>query len=98
MPITAPHPQGAILALKVVPGASREKIVGLLGERLKVAVQKPPEKGAANKAVCALVAEALGLRPADVRILRGETRPEKDLLISGLGPEEVARRLGLPGS
>jgi len=98
MPITAPHPQGAILALKVVPGASREKIVGLLGERLKVAVQKPPEKGAANKAVCALVAEALGLRPADVRILRGETRPEKDLLISGLGPEEVAKRLGLPGS
>jgi hypothetical protein len=98
MPITAPHPQGAILALKVVPGASREKIVGLLGERLKVAVQKPPEKGAANKAVCALVAEALGLRPADVRILRGETRPEKDLLISGLGPGEVAKRLGLPGS
>jgi len=98
MPITAPHPQGAILALKVVPGASREKIVGLLGGRLKVAVQKPPEKGAANKAVRALVAEALGLRPADVRILRGETRPEKDLLISGLGPEEVARRLGLPGS
>jgi uncharacterized protein (TIGR00251 family) len=96
--LIAPHPQGAILALKVVPGASREKIVGLLGERLKVAVQKPPEKGAANKAVCALVAEALGLRPADVRILRGETRPEKDLLISGLGPEEVAKRLGLPGS
>jgi uncharacterized protein (TIGR00251 family) len=96
--LIAPHPQGAILALKVVPGASREKIVGPLGERLKVAVQKPPEKGAANKAVCVLVAEALGLRPADVRILRGETRPEKDLLISGLGPEEVAKRLGLPGS
>jgi uncharacterized protein (TIGR00251 family) len=95
MPITAPHPQGAILALKVVPGASRERVVGPLGERLKVAVQKPPEKGAANKAVCALVAKSLGLRPADVQVLRGETRPEKDLLVCGLGPEEVARRLGL---
>jgi hypothetical protein len=98
MSITAPHPQGAILALKVVPGASRERIVGPLGERLKVAVQKPPEKGAANKAVCALVAKALGLRLADVRVLRGDTRPEKDLLVCGLGPEEVAKRLGLAGS
>ena len=97
MSITAPHPQGTVLALKVVPGASREKIVGPLGDRLKVAVQKPPEKGAANKAVCALVAKALGLRPADVQVFRGETRPEKDLLVFRLGPEEVAKRLGLPG-
>lgn len=97
MPITTPHPEGAILALKVVPGASRERIVGPLGDRLKVAVQKPPEKGAANKAVCALVARALGLKPADIQVLRGETRPEKDLLVSRLGPEEVAKRLGLPG-
>jgi len=97
MPVVTNHPSGCILALKVVPGASRERIVGPLGDRLKVAVQKPPEKGAANKAVCALVARALGLKPADVQVLRGETRPEKDLLVSRLGPEEVAKRLGLPG-
>jgi hypothetical protein len=97
MPITAPHPEGTIIALKVVPGASRERVVGPLGDRLKVAVQKPPEKGAANKAVCALLAKALGVRPADVRLLRGEARPEKDLLVLGMGPAEVAKRLGLPG-
>jgi uncharacterized protein (TIGR00251 family) len=97
MPITVPHPSGTVIALKVVPGASRERVVGPLGDRLKVAVQKPPEKGAANKAVCALLAKALGVRPADVHLLRGETRPEKDVLVSGLGPEEVVKRLGLPG-
>ena len=97
MPITAPHPSGTVIALKVVPGSSRERVVGPLGDRLKVAVQKPPEKGAANKAVCALLAKALGVRPADVQLLRGETRPEKDVLVSGLGPEEVAKRLGLTG-
>jgi uncharacterized protein (TIGR00251 family) len=90
------HPAGAVLAVKVVPGASRERIVGLLGEWLKVAVHKPPQKGAANKAVCALVAGALGLRPADVQVLRGDARPEKDLLVRGLAPDEVLRRL--PGS
>jgi len=98
MPITTAHPEGTILALKVVPGASRERVVGPLGKRLKVAVQKPPEKGAANKAVFALVAKALGLRPADVQVLRGETRPEKDLLVRGLGPGDVAGRLGLPAT
>jgi len=86
---------GAVLAVKVVPGASREKIVGPLGERLKIAVRKPPEKGKANKAVCALLAETLGLRAGDVAVLRGQTRPEKDLLVRGLTPDEVRERLGL---
>ena len=88
------HPAGTVLALRVVPGSSRDRIVGPLGDRLKVAVRKPPEKGAANKAVCALLAGALGLRPADVQVLRGQTRPEKDVLISGLSPDQVLRRLG----
>jgi hypothetical protein len=95
MAMVAKHPLGAMLAVKVVPGSSRERIVGPLGERLKVAVRKPPEKGEANRAVCALVAEALSLRPAQVVMVRGETRPQKDLLIQGLAPAEVRRRLRL---
>jgi len=96
MPITQPHPLGTLLAVKVVPGASREKVVGPLGERLKVTVRKPPERGAANRAVAALLAEALAIRESDVEVLRGEGRPEKDLLVRGLSPEEVRRRLALP--
>ena len=95
MAIVSPHPAGTLLAVKVVPGASRERIVGRLGDRLKVAVRKPAEKGAANAAVADLVAAALGVRSADVEILRGHTRPEKDILIRGLQPEEVLRRIGI---
>jgi len=95
MPMAEKHPAGTALAVKVVPGSSRERIVGRLGERLKVAVRKPPEKGAANEAVCDLLASALGLRAADVEVLRGQSRPEKELLVRGLMPEEVLKRLGL---
>jgi uncharacterized protein (TIGR00251 family) len=95
MSIATAHHEGTLLAVKVVPGASREKIVGPLGERLKVTVRKPPEKGAANAAVCQLLAKALGLREADVAVIRGEVRPEKDIVVRGLAPEEVMRRLGL---
>jgi hypothetical protein len=97
MPLVQPHKNGTLLAVKVVPGASRDRIVGLLGERLKVVVRKPPEKGAANEAVCELVAAALGVRPRDIVVSRGETRPEKDLLVQGLSPQEVVARLGLGG-
>jgi hypothetical protein len=95
MGIVEPHPAGAVVAVKVVPGSSRQRIVGPLGERLKVAVRAPPEKGAANKAVRALVAAALEVRPADVAVLRGQGRPEKELLIRGLSAEEIRHRLGL---
>lgn len=74
----------AVLRVKVVPGSSREAIAGPLGDRLKVRVSAPPEAGAANEAVCRLIAEALGVRARDVRITAGQTRPEKTLEIDGL--------------
>jgi uncharacterized protein len=99
MALVQPHPQGTLLAVKVVPGSSRDRIAGRLGERLKVCVRKPPERGAANEAVCGLVAKALNLRARDVVVVKGDTRPEKELLIQGLGPEEVLREFGFfPGN
>jgi len=95
MAVVEPAEGGAILAVKVVPGASRERIIGPLGDRLKVTVRKPAEKGAANRALSSLVARTLGLRPGDVEILRGGGRPEKDLLVRGLSAAEVRCRLGL---
>jgi len=95
MPIVRPHADGAVVAVKVVPGASRQRIVGPLGERLKVAVRKPPEKGAANQAVAALLAKALAVRTSDIEILRGSVRAQKVLLVRGLDAGEVRQRLGL---
>jgi len=89
------HADGTVVAVKVVPGASREGIVGPLGERLKVTVRKPAEKGAANRAVGALLAKALAVRVSDVEILRGGARARKTFLVRGLVPDEVRRRLGL---
>jgi len=91
-------PEGAVVAVKVVPGASRERIVGVLGDHLKVAVRKPPEKGEANKAVCALVAAAVGVRPGDVSVVRGASQPRKSLLVRGLTADEVRRRLEIPSA
>jgi uncharacterized protein (TIGR00251 family) len=89
----SPHADGTLLDVKVVPGASRDRVAGLLGSRLKVTVSRPAEKGAANKAVADLLAGALGLRTRDVELAGGRTRPEKTFLVRGLAPAEVRRRL-----
>ena len=86
-------PAGVVLHLKVVPGASRSRIVGLLGDRLKVAVAAPPEDGKANDAVCKLLAEALGIPARQVAVTQGHSRPQKTVTISGLPLDQIRSRL-----
>ena len=81
------------LPIKVVPGASRDAIAGWLGDALKVRVAAPAERGRANAAVEALVAEALGLPRECVRIVAGHASARKIVEIGGAQDAEIERRL-----
>lgn len=85
-------PQGCLLRLKVVPGSRTSAIAGVLGDRLKVKVAAPPEDGKANRAVCALLAAALGVRAQDVVVTQGQTSPEKLVLVRGVTAAIAAER------
>jgi uncharacterized protein (TIGR00251 family) len=85
-----------LVSVKAVPGASRNQIAGPVGERLKVRISAPPEGGKANKAICRLIAKALGAKAKDVTIESGRTSPEKTVRIAGAGAADVAARLRLP--
>lgn len=90
------EPDGEVrLHLKVVPGASRDEVVGPHGDRLKVRVSAPPEGGAANRAVLALLAGRLRLSPSAVRLVSGAGTPLKVVGVRGASPEAVASALGL---
>ena len=80
---------GVCLHLKVVPGASRSKIAGLLGDRVKVLVAAPPEDGKANKAICQLLAKNFSLPKRDVTVVRGTTNPLKTVQLEGLSVEKA---------
>ncbi|MEI7835865.1 MAG: DUF167 family protein [Planctomycetota bacterium] len=86
-------PGGAVLPVKVVPGASRDKIAGVLGDSLKVTTSAPPEKGKANLAVAALLARALGVDTRSVELVSGPANPRKEFRIAGLSPDQVRQRL-----
>lgn len=71
------------LSLKVIPKSSRNRVVGWVGDRLKVQVTAAPERGKANEAVVDLLASALGLPRSDVRIVAGQTSPLKTVEVDG---------------
>jgi len=94
--LLATHADGVALSVRVVPGASRTRIVGILGGALKVAVAAPPEGGKANDAVIRLLAAAVGVRRADVVLLSGPTRRQKRLCIVGKTVDQVRIALADP--
>lgn len=81
------------LRVKVVPGASRSEVVGLLGAAVKVRVAAPPEGGQANREVCALLAERLGLPLAQVTLVAGPASPVKVIGLVGITETEAKARL-----
>ncbi len=86
-------PPAVRIAVKVVPGAKREKIAGAHGGALKVMVAQPPEGGKANDAVCRLLGKLFGLPIRQVEIVQGQSNPWKTVRLEGLSPEEARRRL-----
>ena len=82
-----------LLAIKVVPKSSRDRIVGELDGALKIAVSAPPEKGAANEAVCRLLAQTLGIRVQQVEVASGHGSPRKTILLKNVTVETVEQAL-----
>jgi uncharacterized protein (TIGR00251 family) len=70
-------PSGWEVRVKAVPGASRSRIAGELGDRLKIQVAAPPEDGKANKAVAQVLATWLGLAKSEVELVSGASQPAK---------------------
>ena len=84
---------GAVIAVKAVPGSSREKIVGPLGDCLKITTSAPAEKGKANAAIAKTLAKALDLEKRRVELVAGSTSPRKEFRLLGLSAEAVRQRL-----
>ncbi|WP_297420910.1 DUF167 domain-containing protein [Thermococcus sp.] len=86
--------EGTLLLVYVQPNAKKDTVEGVdeWRGRLKVKIKAPPVEGKANKEVVKFFSKLLGV---EVEIVNGETSREKDLLIKGMSPEEVRKKLDL---
>jgi uncharacterized protein len=94
MPLRITEADGAItFDVQVVPRASRDRLGPVHGDRLKVQLTAPPVDGAANDALVALVARALGRSRGDVAIVRGQTARRKTVRVAGSTRDALIRRI-----
>ncbi len=82
---------GVRFSVRVQPRASRNEIVGLHGDALKVRLSAPPVDGAANAALVELLADALGVPRRAVRIVAGETSRGKVVEVDGVHVDNIRR-------
>jgi hypothetical protein len=81
------RPGGVSVSVKVQPKSRRPGIQGravsALGPCLRIGVNDPPEDGRANRAVCAVLAQALHVPAAAVAVTLGQTSRDKTLHVAG---------------
>lgn len=82
-----------LIWIKAVPGASRDEIAGVVGDRLKIRISAPPQGGNANKAICKLLANSLGVKPNQLSIEHGGTSPAKIVRINRATVGDVMNEL-----
>lgn len=65
-------PSGYVLPILVSAGAGSDAIRGEHDGKVKIAVAAPPQDGKANKAICGLIADKLGISGRNVSIVSGQ--------------------------
>ena len=87
---------GITVLVKVQPKSRRPGVQGTApsteGTRLRIGVTEAAEGGRANKAVCDLLAERVGVARSAVTIAAGQTSRDKTVRIAG-DPATLAARL-----
>jgi len=74
-------PQGIVIKIYVQPRSSRNRIIGLHGDALKITIQAPPVDDAANRMCVEFLAKCLNLPRSAIEIIGGHTSRMKRLLL-----------------
>ena len=82
------------LALHVQPGARRTAVIGMHGNRLKIAVGSPPADGRANAALLEFLARRLNVAKSALELASGAGSREKRVAVrASLSPSQIVAAL-----
>ena len=82
-------------AVKILPRARRNAIVGQLGDTLKLSLTAPPVDGRANQACIEFFSHALRVPKSSVAIVSGQTNRRKLIQVTGITALQLRERLQL---
>ena len=78
---------GLVLRLYIQPKASRDSIIGLHGDELKVAITAPPIDGKANAHLVKYLAKQFKVAKSQVLVEKGELGRHKQIKI--INPQQI---------
>jgi uncharacterized protein len=75
----------------ITPKSSKDEIIGLLGNEVKISITAPPIDGKANTYICKYLGKLFKTAKSNVKILKGENNKHKTIEISHIQelPEKV---------
>ncbi|HEY1844150.1 MAG TPA: DUF167 family protein YggU [Buttiauxella sp.] len=79
--------EGLVLRLYIQPKASRDSIIGLHGDELKVAITAPPIDGKANAHLVKYLAKQFRVAKGQVLVEKGELGRHKQIKI--IDPQQI---------
>ena len=77
------------IKIKLVPGSSKNEVVGKEGDLYRVKLTAPPVEGRANRALILLLSKKLGRPKGSIEIISGESSRIKRIRVYGLSGEDV---------
>ncbi len=85
MPAVEYQQEDLLLRVYVQPKASRDQIVGLHGDELKIAITAPPVDGQANRYLTQFLSKQFKVAKGQINIEKGETGRHKQIRIMSPG-------------
>jgi uncharacterized protein (TIGR00251 family) len=82
-----------VIKVKIVPGSSKNKIVGVYNDALKISITAPPVEGKANKKCIAYLAKYFDVAKSKIEIILGQTSKHKLIKIYDISQEEFLDKI-----
>lgn len=86
--------ESARVSVRLRPRGRKDELLGVQEGVVQARVTAPPVDGKANRALCRLIAEQLGVPRGRVTVLRGAKSRHKIIEVEGIGQAEVEEALG----
>lgn len=72
-----------LVRVRAQPRASRDEILGVENNQLRIKTTATPTDGKANKKIAKLLADFVSVPPSRVSLVRGHTHRDKQFLVTG---------------
>ena len=82
-------PEGVIFKALILPRSSRNELIGVQGDALKIRLTAPPVEGAANKMCIRFLAEYLKVPKSRIEIISGKGSRIKKILVRSVEKSRI---------